>query len=68
MGDRAIYLAALDKVRDSYSVDGAFGKDALQTASRARAVRLGGEPLSVALLARSATNQMALTAKRKFNL
>jgi NitT/TauT family transport system substrate-binding protein len=68
MGDRAVYLGALDKVRDSYSNDGLFGQDALQTAWRARTRRLGGESFNLAMLKRSAQNQMALFAKRKFNI
>lgn len=68
MGDRALYLGALDKVRESYSVDGVFGNDALQTAWRARARRIGGEPSNSMLLAKSATNQLALVAKRKAHL
>jgi NitT/TauT family transport system substrate-binding protein len=68
MGDRALYLGALDKVRESYSVDGVFGTDALQTAWRARALRLGIEKSNSMLLAKSATNQLALLAKRKAHL
>lgn len=68
MGDRAMYLGALDKVRESYAMDGAFGNESVQTAGRARAQRLGGDPINPMVLNRSFTNQMALTAKRKFNL
>ena len=41
MGDRAFYLGTLDKVRDSYSPDGLFTEELLQTAWRSRALRLG---------------------------
>jgi len=41
MGDRAFYLATLDKVRDSFSPDGVFTDEMLQTAWRNRALRLG---------------------------
>ena len=67
MGDRALYLGALEKVRESYSLDGIFGSDAVQTAWRARATRLSLEPGSTALLSRSYTNQYTLLAKRKLN-
>jgi NitT/TauT family transport system substrate-binding protein len=41
MGDRAFYLATLDKVRESYCPDGLFTDELLQTAWRNRALRLG---------------------------
>lgn len=68
MGDRAMYLGALEKVRESYSLDGVFGTEALQTAWRARALRMGPEQGSVNALDRSFTNQFALLAKRKLHV
>jgi hypothetical protein len=63
-----MYLGALEKVRDSYSLDGVFGNAALQTAWRARALRLGSEAGNVLTLDRSFTNQFALLAKRKLHV
>ena len=65
MGDRALYLGALEKLRESYSLDGLFGKDAVQTAWRMRALRLAQAPGSMSALERSFTNQFAQVAKRK---
>lgn len=65
MGDRALYLGALEKLRESYSLDGLFGKDAVQTAWRMRALRLAQAPGSLSALERSFTNQFAQVAKRK---
>jgi NitT/TauT family transport system substrate-binding protein len=41
IGDRSFYLGTFDKVRDSYSPDGSFTDELLQTAWRSRALRLG---------------------------
>ena len=65
MGDRALYLGALEKLRESYSLDGLFGKDAVQTAWRMRALRMALEPGSMSALERSYTNQFAQQALRK---
>jgi NitT/TauT family transport system substrate-binding protein len=65
MGDRALYLGALEKLRESYSLDGLFGKDAVQTAWRMRALRLAQAPGTLSALERSFTNQFAQAAKRK---
>jgi NitT/TauT family transport system substrate-binding protein len=68
MGDRALYLGALEKLRESYSLDGLFGKDAVQTAWRMRALRLAQAPGSLSALERSFTNQFAQVAKRKIGI
>jgi NitT/TauT family transport system substrate-binding protein len=65
MGDRAVYLGALEKLRESYSLDGLFGKDAVLTAWRMRALRMALEPGSMTALERSFTNQFAQVALRK---
>jgi NitT/TauT family transport system substrate-binding protein len=65
MGDRAMYLGALEKIRESYSLDGLLGKDAVQTAWRMRAMRLSIELGSQTILERSHTNQFVQLAKRK---
>jgi NitT/TauT family transport system substrate-binding protein len=65
MGDRAIYLGALEKVRDSYSLDGLFANEALQTAWRARMSRLALDRLNSPTLSRAYTNEFVLNVKRK---
>ena len=67
MGDRAIYLGALDKVRDSYSLDGVFSADALQNTWRARSIRVTSNRANLTTLGQSFTNEFALIAKRKFS-
>jgi NitT/TauT family transport system substrate-binding protein len=67
MGDRALYLGALDKVRESYSLDGVFGREAVHTAGRARAMRLGIKVGKMVALERSYTNQLTALAKRKLS-
>ena len=68
MGDRAIYLGALEKVRDTYSLDGMFSTESLQTAWRARANRVTTDRANWTTLGKSYTNEYALLAKRKFNI
>ena len=68
MGDRAIYLGALEKVRDTYSLDGMFSTESLQTAWRARANRVTTDRANWTTLGKSYTNEFALLAKRKFNI
>ena len=68
MGDRAIYLGALEKVRDTYSLDGMFSSESLQTAWRARANRVTTDRANWTTLGKSYTNEFALLAKRKFNI
>jgi hypothetical protein len=67
MGDRAIYLGALENVRNSYSLDGMFSTESLQTAWRARASRVSNDRANWTTLARTYTNEFALNAKRKVN-
>jgi NitT/TauT family transport system substrate-binding protein len=67
MGDRALYLGALEKLRESYSLDGVFGKDAVQTAWRMRALRIAQDARPLAVLERSYTNQLVQAAKRKIS-
>jgi NitT/TauT family transport system substrate-binding protein len=70
MGDRAFYLATLEKVRDSFSTDGVFTDEMLQTAWRSRAMRLGLPRIHAidrsALLAAYTNN--AITKNRKRSL
>ena len=67
MGDRAIYLGALENVRDTYSLDGLFSREALQTAWRARASRVSTDRANWTTLEKTYTNEFTLSAKRKFN-
>ena len=67
MGDRAMYLGALEKVRDTYSLDGLFSPESSQTAWRARASRVTTGRTNWTTLGKSYTNEFALLAKRKLN-
>ena len=67
MGDRAIYLGALENVRDTYSLDGMFSKESLQTAWRARASRVSTDRANWTTLEKTYTNEFTLIAKRKMN-
>ena len=67
MGDRAIYLGALEKVRDSYSLDGVFAADAMQNTWRVRASRVTTDRANWTTLSQSFTNEFTLMAKRKFS-
>jgi NitT/TauT family transport system substrate-binding protein len=67
MGDRAIYLGALENVRDTYSLDGMFSKESLQTAWRARASRVSTDRANWTTLEKTYTNEFTLIAKRKLN-
>ena len=67
MGDRAIYLGALENVRDTYSLDGMFSKESLQTAWRARASRVSTDRANWTTLEKTYTNEFTLIAKRKVN-
>lgn len=65
MGDRALYLNALEKVRDSYSIDGTFSRDALETAWRARASRVTTVRANWTALDQSYTNDFVKALKKK---
>jgi len=67
MGDRAIYLGAFERVRDSYSLDGVFAADALQNTWRVRASRVTTDRANWTTLSQSFTNEFTLIAKRKFS-
>ncbi|MEO8249183.1 MAG: ABC transporter substrate-binding protein [Burkholderiales bacterium] len=66
LGDRALYLAVLTKVRQAYSPDGMMDEDGSRTALRALA---GQDPAirpEEIELERTYTNQFALRAKERF--
>lgn len=65
MGDRAMYLNSLEKVRDSYSIDGIFSRDALETAWRARAGRVTTVRSNWTSLDQSYTNDFVKMLKKK---
>jgi NitT/TauT family transport system substrate-binding protein len=67
--DRAFYLGTIDKVRESYCMDGLFGNDLLTTVWRSRAVRLGQARPSVVdrpALQAAYTNEWAQKSKKRF--
>jgi hypothetical protein len=55
-------------VRDTYSLDGMFSTESLQTAWRARANRVSADRANWTTLAKTYTNEFALIAQRKVNL
>lgn len=66
-GDRAIYLGAFEKLRESYALDGVIAGDAVANAWRAYARlpgRLNGARLS---LGQTYTNTLAMKAKNRFS-
>lgn len=67
MGDRALYLSALDKVRESYSIDGAFAMEALETTWRARANRVTTDRANWTTLSQSFTNDFVKVSKAERN-
>lgn len=66
VGDRAIYLGAFEKLRESYALDGLFAADAVANAWRVHA-RLPGRLNSVRMpLTTTYTNGFALKSKTRF--
>jgi NitT/TauT family transport system substrate-binding protein len=63
MGDRAVYLSAFEKVRDSYSLNGLFSSEALETAWRARANRVTTDRANWTTLSQSYTNDFVKVVK-----
>jgi len=66
-GDRAVYLGAFEKLRESYALDGLIDGDAVRTAWRAHSRlpgRLNGVRLSVAP---TYTNAFAVKSKSRFS-
>lgn len=71
LADRAFYLGTVDKVRESYCLDGLFGQDLLNTVWRSRALRLGlARPLVVDRTALQAayTHEWVLKSKKRFSV
>ena len=67
LGDRALYLAAFNKVREAISPDGMFPDDGGNIALRALASFDASIKPDQIDLARTFTNQFARRAKRQFN-
>ena len=66
MGDRAIYLGAFEKLRESYATDGLILAESALNSSRAHA-RLGGQtPATRLVLERMYTNSFAAKSKMRF--
>ncbi len=67
LGDRAVYLGAFEKLRESYALDGLIAPDAVTDAWRAH-VRLPGRSVSPRLpLAQTYTNGFTLKSKKRFS-
>jgi len=66
LGDRALYLAAFNKVRESISLDGVLDDEAPRTALKALASMDAGIKASQVDLARTYTNAFAQRAKERF--
>jgi NitT/TauT family transport system substrate-binding protein len=66
--DRAVYLNAVDNMRESYAIDGVMGQEAAQTALRLRNVL---EPETKNLRKEpglSHTNEFAIQARKRFKV
>jgi NitT/TauT family transport system substrate-binding protein len=66
LGDRAIYLGAFEKLRESYATDGMFDVDPVLNAWRAQARLKGYGPMGRPALERLYTNAFASKSKVKF--
>jgi len=66
LGDRALYLASFDKVRESIALDGLFPEEGGKTALRALASFEAGLKVHRIDLAKTFTNQFATRAKARF--
>jgi NitT/TauT family transport system substrate-binding protein len=68
LGDRALYLAAFNKVREAFSVDGLLPEEGARTALRAVASFEPGLRQDKVELGRTYTNEFARRAKDKFKV
>jgi NitT/TauT family transport system substrate-binding protein len=66
LGDRALYLASFNKVREAISTDGFFPEEGARTALRALAAFEPGFKADKVELARTYTNEFARRAKEKY--
>jgi NitT/TauT family transport system substrate-binding protein len=66
LGDRAIYLGAFEKLRESYAVDGLFAAEPVANSWRAHSRLLGYGPMNRQTLERLYTNSFAGKSKLRF--
>lgn len=66
LGDRALYLGAFEKLRESYALDGVMAADAVANGWRAHARLPGRVGPSRMVLAQTYTNAFALKSKNRF--
>ena len=66
MNDRAAYLGAFEKLRESYAIDGVVEEDSVLNLWRAQARLTGRLQTSRVLLARTFNNTFALRSKKYF--
>lgn len=67
MSDRAVYLGAFEKLRESYALDGMVSEEAVLNLWRAQARLTGRLRTNRVLLSRTFTNDFALRAKSRFS-
>lgn len=67
MGDRALYLAAFERLRESISPDGLIADEGARTALRALAAFDPAVRIGRVIVARTYTNEFTRRAKEKFN-
>ncbi len=67
MGDRAIYLGAFEKLRESYATDGLFVAESVFNSSRAHARLSSVPPVSRLALDRLYTNSFSVKSKARFS-
>jgi NitT/TauT family transport system substrate-binding protein len=68
LGDRALYLASFEKLRESISPDGILSPEGARTALRALSAFDPGVAAARFDLARSYTNLFATRAKERFRV
>ena len=66
-GDRAIYLGAFEKLRESYATDGLFVPESVFNSSRAHARLSSVPPVSRLALDRLYTNSFSVKSKARFS-
>lgn len=67
MGDRAVYLGAFEKLRESYAVDGVIRNEEVLNAWRAHARLSGGSSTGRVLPEKTYTNAFAQKSKLRFS-
>ena len=67
MGDRAIYLGAFEKLRESYAVDGILRSEEVMNAWRAHSRLPNGSALARVVPEKTYTNAFALKSRVRFS-